>query len=77
MWKCPKCGREFARIGQQHYCEKPRTIDEYIAAQSDAVQPKLRELRQILSAACIFFCPCPECFGRGFFQLIKNRGPSL
>ena len=51
MWKCPKCGREFARIEQQHYCEKPRTIDEYIAAQSDAVQPKLRELLQILSAA--------------------------
>ena len=51
MWKCPKCGREFARIGQQHYCGKPRTIDEYIAAQRDAVQPKLRELRQILSAA--------------------------
>ena len=51
MWKCPKCGREFARIEQQHYCEKPRTIDEYIAAQRDAVQPKLRELRQILSAA--------------------------
>ena len=51
MWKCPKCGREFARIEQQHYCEKPRTIDEYIAAQNDAVQPKLRELRQILSAA--------------------------
>ena len=51
MWKCPKCGREFARIEQQHYCEKPRTIDEYITAQSDAVQPKLRELRQLLSAA--------------------------
>ena len=51
MWKCPKCGREFVRIEQQHYCEKPRTIDEYIAAQRDAVQPKLRELRQILSAA--------------------------
>ena len=51
MWKCPKCGRAFARIEQQHYCEKPRTIDEYIAAQRDAVQPKLRELRQILSAA--------------------------
>ena len=51
MWKCPKCGREFARIEQQHYCEKLRTIDEYIAAQRDSVQPKLCELRQILSAA--------------------------
>ena len=51
MWRCPKCGREFARQEQQHYCVKPRTIDEYIAAQPEAVQPKLRELRQILSAA--------------------------
>ena len=51
MWRCPKCGREFARQEQQHYCVKPKTIDEYIAAQPEAVQPKLRELRRILRAA--------------------------
>ena len=51
MWKCPKCGREFERQEQQHYCVKPRTIDEYIAAQPEAVQPKLRELRRILRDA--------------------------
>ena len=50
MWRCPKCGREFARQ-EQHYCGKPRTVDEYIAAQDEAAQPKLRELRAILRAA--------------------------
>ena len=51
MWKCPKCGREFSRQAQQHYCEKPQTIDEYIAAQDEAVQPKLREVRAVIRAA--------------------------
>ena len=51
MWKCPRCGREFERQEQQHYCVKPKTIDEYIAAQPDAVQPKLQELRSLLRAA--------------------------
>lgn len=28
MWKCPKCGREFKKKEQSHYCrEKPKTID--------------------------------------------------
>ena len=51
MWKCPKCGREFSRQGQSHYCEKPKTIDEYIAAQDEAVRPKLNEVRAILPSA--------------------------
>ena len=51
MWKCPKCGREFSRQAQQHYCGKPQTIDEYIAAQDEAVQPKLREVRAVIRAA--------------------------
>ena len=51
MWKCPKCGREFRRQDQQHYCVKPQTIDDYIAAQDEAAQPKLQELRRILRAA--------------------------
>ena len=48
MWKCPKCGREFSRQDQHHFCEKPQTIDAYIDAQDEAVQPKLRELREII-----------------------------
>ncbi|MBR7187372.1 MAG: DUF1801 domain-containing protein [Clostridia bacterium] len=51
MWKCPKCGRAFARQEQQHYCGKPNTVDEYIDSQEAAVQPRLREIRAILRAA--------------------------
>ena len=51
MWKCPKCGREFSRQGQDHYCMKPQTIDEYIAMQDEAVQPQLQEVRGIIHSA--------------------------
>ena len=50
-WKCPKCGREFSKQGQSHYCEKPQTIDEYIAVQDEAVRPKLNDVRAILRSA--------------------------
>ena len=50
-WKCPKCGREFSRQDQDHYCIKPQNIDEYIAAQDESVQPKLREVHAILRSA--------------------------
>ena len=51
MWKCPKCGRTFERQNQDHYCIKPQTVDEYIAAQDERVQPRLNEIRDILRAA--------------------------
>ncbi|MBQ6564801.1 MAG: DUF1801 domain-containing protein [Clostridia bacterium] len=50
-WKCPKCGREFARQDQDHYCIRPDTIDSYIAMQEKSVQGKLREIREILHNA--------------------------
>ena len=50
-WKCPKCGRKFKRVEQSHYCGKPTTVDEYIAAQEENVRPKLQELRTILRTA--------------------------
>ena len=50
-WKCPKCGREFSRQDQDHYCVKPQTIDEYIVLQDEAVQSRLREVRAIIHAA--------------------------
>ena len=52
MWKCPRCGRTFKNENQSHYCGKaPETIDEYIFAQNEAVQPRLREIREIFRAA--------------------------
>ncbi len=30
-WNCPKCGREFSKQKQEHFCIKPQNIDEYIA----------------------------------------------
>lgn len=50
-WKCPECGRTFSRQNQPHYCGKPETVDDYIAAQDEAVQPKLREIRALLKSA--------------------------
>lgn len=52
LWKCPKCGREFKKKGQDHYCgEKPKTIDEYILSQDADKQKDLRNIRQILRSA--------------------------
>ncbi len=50
-WKCPKCGRVFDRQDQHHFCEKPRTIDEYIESQDPAARPKLREIRAVIRSA--------------------------
>ena len=50
-WKCPKCGREFSRQNQDHYCVKPQNIDEYISAQDEKYQPRLKEIREILRNA--------------------------
>jgi len=51
MWQCPNCGRTFDRQDQAHFCQKPRTMDEYIGQQDAAVQPALREIRAILREA--------------------------
>ncbi len=51
MWRCPKCGREFVRQDQDHYCVKPQNVDEYIAAQDEALQPRLKEVRSLIHAA--------------------------
>ena len=49
MWTCPKCGREFKRINQGHYCGKaPESVDEYIALQEEEARPHLRLLRDII-----------------------------
>lgn len=50
-WKCPSCGREFARQNQPHYCGKPETVDEYIASYDEAVSRRLEEIRRIIHDA--------------------------
>jgi uncharacterized protein YdhG (YjbR/CyaY superfamily) len=51
VWKCPKCGREFSRREQPHYCGKPKTVEEYIEAQDETVQPMLRRIRDVIRNA--------------------------
>jgi len=52
LWKCPKCGKEFKKKEQSHYCgEKPKTIDEYILSQDADKQEDLKVIRQILRSA--------------------------
>jgi len=51
MWMCPKCGREFKNTNQNHSCgSNPSSIDEYIAAQSEDVQPVLIKVRETIKA---------------------------
>ena len=51
MWKCPKCGREFSRKDQDHYCEKPQSIGEYIAAQVEVLRPRLQRVYDVIREA--------------------------
>ena len=50
-WKCPNCGRVFSRKDQAHYCGKPKTVDEYIAAQEEDVRGRLEEVRAVIREA--------------------------
>ena len=52
MWTCPKCGREFKRTNQDHYCgNAPASIDEYIQRQDIVIQPVLISLRSAIHDA--------------------------
>ena len=51
MWRCPKCGREFQNLNQEHYCGKIETIDEYIAGQPEEARPRLRKIRETIRKA--------------------------
>lgn len=49
MWKCKKCGREFANKNQSHFCsEQTNTVDEYIAEQPEEVRERLLILQEAL-----------------------------
>lgn len=52
MWKCPKCGREFANRNQDHSCgDAPSSVDDYIAAQPENVKDILTRVRQTIRLA--------------------------
>lgn len=52
MWQCPQCEREFRNTNQNHRCgEPPKTIEAYIAAQPEDVQPILNELHSTIKGA--------------------------
>lgn len=51
MWKCPKCGREFKNQNQEHYCIKPKNMDEYIAFQDEQIQSRLQAIREAIHSA--------------------------
>ena len=52
MWTCPKCGRCFRNVNQNHYCgQAPETIEEYIRGQPEQVQPLLRQLQETIHGA--------------------------
>ena len=52
MWICPKCGREFKRRNQSHYCgEPPKTVEDYILQQEEEVQSYLWLLHQTILRA--------------------------
>ena len=49
MWTCPKCGREFKRTNQGHYCGKaPETVEEYMESQNSEAQAHIAGLRDII-----------------------------
>ena len=52
VWNCPRCGRSFANMNQNHFCGKaPETVDEYILAQDEGVREQLQAVRAVLRQA--------------------------
>ena len=52
MWECPKCGRTFKKMNQDHYCgPAPATIEEYIERQPEESRSYLRQINSAVKAA--------------------------
>ena len=52
MWKCPKCGREFSKKNQSHFCgKKPKTVDEYMLGYDEPIRKQLLIVRKCLREA--------------------------
>lgn len=50
-WRCQKCGREFSKTNQDHYCLKPKSVDDYIATKNEEQQLRLEEMRLMIREA--------------------------
>lgn len=49
MWMCSKCGREFKRTNQSHFCGKaPETVAQYIQQQEPQAQEYLQLLQRLV-----------------------------
>lgn len=49
MWTCPKCGREFQKSNQGHYCGKaPENVDAYIEMLPREAAAHATKLRNII-----------------------------
>lgn len=49
MWMCSKCGREFKRTNQSHFCGKdPETVAQYIRQQEPQAQEYLQLLQRLV-----------------------------
>lgn len=56
MWICPRCGREFKRTNQGHYCGKaPKTVLEYINMQPIETHSHLKAIMNAIqnSVPCV------------------------
>lgn len=52
MWQCPNCGREFKNPNQNHFCGTTiNTVDDYIASQTEEIQPILNQVRETIRTA--------------------------
>lgn len=53
MWMCSKCGREFKRTNQSHFCGKaPETVAQYIQQQEPQAQEYLQLLQRLVLEKC-------------------------
>lgn len=53
MYRCNRCGKEFSKENQKHFCsDPPTTIDQYISLQPDNIQPLLNKVR--IQSAMLF-----------------------
>ena len=74
MWVCPKCGREFKRTNQGHYCGKaPETVFEYIELQPAEAQSPLMKMADIIRNSV----PCAREYVRWSMPTYEKEGKTI